>query len=128
MLTYYTIASINQISRQLDALSHFHFTPRPVVPESRVSTLNPHAGAGAAAVSSLLLEDVTPATAQGSISQLAPEEVRFHVDLYIYLRRIRDLLTLILAPCLCCVVTYPSGVRQEARPGSFPEVHRGAHL
>jgi hypothetical protein len=66
---------MSQISRQLDALSHFHFTPRPVVPESRVSTLQPHASAGA--VSSLMLEDVTPVTAQGSTSQLAPEEVRY---------------------------------------------------
>lgn len=63
-----------QISRELDALSHFHFTPRPVVPDSKIRTLQ--TSASASAVSSLHLEDITPLTsAQASTSQLAPEQV-----------------------------------------------------
>lgn len=62
----------HKISRELDALSHFHFTPRPVVPDSKIRTLQP----STSALSSLQLEDITPLTsAQASTSQLAPEQV-----------------------------------------------------
>lgn len=61
-----------QISRQLDALSHFHYTPRPVVADTKLKSLQP----SASAVASLLLEDVTPVTMLGAnASQLAPEQV-----------------------------------------------------
>lgn len=56
----------------MDALSHFHFTPRPVVADSKIRTLQP----STSALSSLQLEDVTPLTsAQATTSQLAPEQV-----------------------------------------------------
>jgi U3 small nucleolar RNA-associated protein MPP10 len=62
-----------QISRQLDALSHFHFTPRPVVADTKLKTLQP----SASAVASLMLEDITPVTVLGgNASQLAPEQVQ----------------------------------------------------
>ena len=65
--------NFKQISRELDALSHFHFTPRPVVADSKIRTLQP----STSALSSLQLEDITPLTsAQASTSQLAPEQVR----------------------------------------------------
>jgi hypothetical protein len=52
----------------LDALSHFHFTPKPVVAEVNISTLP---------VSSLLLEEVAPSLSFTSTAQslVAPEEV-----------------------------------------------------
>jgi Mpp10 protein len=62
-----------QVCRQLDGLSHFHFTPRPVVLESRVFGAGPEN-----ALPSLSLEDVIPTT-ENSGGLLAPEEVpAFH--------------------------------------------------
>jgi U3 small nucleolar ribonucleoprotein component len=63
-----SIHLFDQISRQLDALSHFHFTPKPVVAEVNISTLP---------VSSLLLEEVAPSLSFTSTAQslVAPEEV-----------------------------------------------------
>jgi hypothetical protein len=61
-----------QISRQLDALSHFHFTPRPIVADTKLKSLQP----SASAVASLMLEDITPVTVLGgNASQSAPEQV-----------------------------------------------------
>ena len=51
--------------RELDALSHFHFSPRPVVADLSVTTLP---------VSSIAMEDPTPA-ANSSHNSLAPQEV-----------------------------------------------------
>ena len=58
-----------QVCRQLDGLSHFHFTPRPVVLESRVFGAGPEN-----ALPSLSLEDIIPTT-ENSGGLLAPEEV-----------------------------------------------------
>jgi hypothetical protein len=54
----------------LDGLSHFHFTPKPVVLESRVFGSGPET-----ALPSLSLEDIIPST-ESSSALLAPEEVR----------------------------------------------------
>ena len=54
-----------KVSRQLDALSHFYYTPKPVVVEATVKSL---------AVPSLTLEDVTPAM-MSAARAVAPEEV-----------------------------------------------------
>mmetsp|Transcript_116521 Transcript_116521/g.228626 ORF Transcript_116521/g.228626 Transcript_116521/m.228626 type:complete len:690 (+) Transcript_116521:28-2097(+) len=63
----------HKVSRQLDALSHFHFTPRPIVADTKLKTLQPNASA----LSSLLLEDITPITAMSAVtSQLAPEQIQ----------------------------------------------------
>ena len=71
-VTHYYYNLFVQISRQLDALSHFHFSPRPVVADTKLQTLLPTAST----ISSLLLEDITPVTAHAvSSSQLAPEQV-----------------------------------------------------
>jgi U3 small nucleolar RNA-associated protein MPP10 len=59
-----------QVCRQLDGLSHFHFTPKPVVLESRVFGSGPEN-----ALPSLSLEDIIPST-ESSSALLAPEEVR----------------------------------------------------
>lgn len=63
-----SIHRFDQISRQLDSLSHFHYTPKPVVAEVNISTLP---------VSSLLLEEVAPSLSFTSTAQslVAPEEV-----------------------------------------------------
>ena len=53
---------------QLDGLSHFFFTPRPVVAEGKITSLS------TVALPSLALEDIVP-TVQSSASQLAPEQV-----------------------------------------------------
>ena len=66
-----------QVCRQLDGLSHFHFTPRPVVLESRVFGAGPEN-----ALPSLSLEDIIPTT-ENSGGLLAPEEVPACL-LYIY--------------------------------------------
>ncbi len=55
---------------QLDGLSHFYFTPRPVVADASISSLG-----AKAALSSLEMEDIAPLV-QSAASQLAPEEVR----------------------------------------------------
>ena len=55
----------HKICRQLDTLSHFHYTPRPVVPDASIST---------AAVPSISLEDIIPSTVSGA-QAMAPEEV-----------------------------------------------------
>ena len=60
----------SQVCRQLDGLSHFHFTPKPVVLESRVFGSGPES-----ALPSLSLEDIIPST-ESSSAMLAPEEVR----------------------------------------------------
>jgi len=63
----------HKVCRSLDALSHFHYTPKPVVAEAAVHSV---------AVPTLSLEEVTPGGFTGSAtagvggSALAPEEVR----------------------------------------------------
>lgn len=67
------VSCYNQVCRQLDALSHFHFTPRPVKPEMNISVES---------TASLALEDITPTVggALGDVgNQLAPEQVRFDI-------------------------------------------------
>lgn len=67
-----TLAQFQKVCRQLDALSHFHFTPKPVVQEISV----------AASVPSLSKEDIAPTTeSSAAVVSLAPEEVssRWHV-------------------------------------------------
>ena len=58
----------HKICRQLDALSHFHYTPRPVVQEANVSS---------EIVPSISLEDVTPTTesAASAFTNSAPEKI-----------------------------------------------------
>jgi U3 small nucleolar RNA-associated protein MPP10 len=58
----------HKICRQLDALSHFHYTPRPIVEEANVSSQ---------AVPSISLEDVTPVTesANTEFANAAPEKL-----------------------------------------------------
>jgi len=88
-----------QISRELDALSHFHYTPRPVVPDSKIRTLQ----TSASALSSLQLEDVTPLTsAQASTSQLAPEQV---IHPAVAVSTVNMLLIHFLF--LICIIAYP---------------------
>ena len=69
-----------QVCRQLDGLSHFHYTPKPVVSESRIYGSGPEA-----ALPSLSLEDIIPTT-ENSSTILAPEEVRskFSVSILIF--------------------------------------------
>jgi U3 small nucleolar RNA-associated protein MPP10 len=57
-------ALFHKVCRSLDALAHFHYTPRPVVAE---------AGVTAQKLPSIAMEDVTPAT-EGGYSTFAPEE------------------------------------------------------
>ncbi len=58
----------HKICRQLDALSHFHYTPRPIVQEANVSAIS---------VPSISLEDVTPMaeSAATEFSTNAPERL-----------------------------------------------------
>ena len=58
----------HKICRQLDALSHFHYTPRPIVEEGNVAK---------EALPSISLEDVTPTTesASSAFTNAAPETV-----------------------------------------------------
>jgi U3 small nucleolar RNA-associated protein MPP10 len=60
-------ALFHKVIRSLDALAHFHYTPKPVVAEASLSTVQQHLPA-------LALEDVTPMT-EGYAGNLAPEEV-----------------------------------------------------
>ena len=55
----------------LDGLSHFHFSPRPVVSEAKISGSGPEA-----ALPSLALEDILPLTESGATAVAAPEEVQ----------------------------------------------------
>ena len=68
---YLFIVHPAKVCRQLDGLSHFHFTPKPVVSESRIFGSGPEA-----ALPSLSLEDIIPTT-ESSSTVLAPEEVRY---------------------------------------------------
>lgn len=56
----------HKICRQLDALSHFHFTPKPVVSEVSVQGTD---------LPSLSMEEVAPSTHISAVSTMAPEEV-----------------------------------------------------
>jgi hypothetical protein len=63
------------VSRQLDALSHFHFTPKPVIGATGSG------GAEAPMIQSIALEDITPSgEIYQSVGALAPEEV---CDIYL---------------------------------------------
>jgi U3 small nucleolar ribonucleoprotein component len=62
---------MRQVSRELDALSHFFFTPRPVPREESALTSLP--------VESLQMEDITP-VGESRAAALAPEQVRLAWD------------------------------------------------
>ena len=57
-------ALFHKVCRSLDALAHFHYTPRPVVSEASVSTQR---------LASISMEDITP-MAEGAYEAFAPEE------------------------------------------------------
>ena len=62
-----TLNQFQKVCRQLDSLSHFHFTPKPVVQEISVS----------ASVPSLAKEDIAPTTeSSAAVMSQAPEEIR----------------------------------------------------
>eukprot|EP00596_Hydrurales_sp_CCMP1899_P005295 CAMPEP_0119045176 /NCGR_PEP_ID=MMETSP1177-20130426/37723_1 /TAXON_ID=2985 /ORGANISM="Ochromonas sp, Strain CCMP1899" /LENGTH=740 /DNA_ID=CAMNT_0007016493 /DNA_START=136 /DNA_END=2358 /DNA_ORIENTATION=- len=61
----------HKVCRQLDGLSHFHFTPKPVVSEARIFGSGPEA-----ALPSLSLEDINPMSENTNSTILAPEEVK----------------------------------------------------
>lgn len=54
----------HKVCRELDALSHFHYTPKPVVAEAVITGLP-----------SIEMEEVLPLT-ESNVSTSAPEEVR----------------------------------------------------
>ncbi len=58
----------SQISRKLDSLSHFHFTPKPVVIEASIKTnkIEPE--------KALTVEDATPVSVSDA-SLVAPQEI-----------------------------------------------------
>ena len=59
----------HKVCRELDALSHFHYTPKPVVVESVITGLP-----------SIEMEEVIPLT-ESNVSTKAPEEVECRVIL-----------------------------------------------
>lgn len=64
-----------QISGELDALSHFHFSPHPGLSDGRVETLGVDGLNSKINLSSVRLEEVLPMSESASTA-LAPEEVR----------------------------------------------------
>mmetsp|Transcript_3812 Transcript_3812/g.5926 ORF Transcript_3812/g.5926 Transcript_3812/m.5926 type:complete len:591 (+) Transcript_3812:29-1801(+) len=61
-------AQFKKVCSQLDALSHFHFAPKPTVSEMAVSSV-------AVATPSISMEDALPMAQGGGQSTLAPEQV-----------------------------------------------------
>lgn len=59
-----------QLSRNLDVLSHFYFTPKPVAGEASAKVL-----ATQRAIPALELEDITPYGKNSDAALNAPEEV-----------------------------------------------------
>ena len=61
----------NHLSRQLNELSHFYFTPKPIVEETSAKVL-----ATQRSLPAVDMEDVTPFHVTSDGNQAAPEEVR----------------------------------------------------
>jgi U3 small nucleolar RNA-associated protein MPP10 len=62
-----TVLLFQKVCKKLDGLSHFHYTPKPVLEDGTISS-----SSGAPALS---LEDATPAV-EGLASTVAPEEIK----------------------------------------------------
>jgi hypothetical protein len=62
----------NLLSRQLNELSHFYFTPKPVVQEMSAKVL-----ATQKSLPAMEMEDITPFQTGSTATQSAPEEVSF---------------------------------------------------
>jgi U3 small nucleolar ribonucleoprotein component len=61
----------NVLSRKLNELSHFYFTPKPIIEETSAKVL-----ANQRSLPAIEMEDVTPFNINSSSSQNAPQEVR----------------------------------------------------
>jgi hypothetical protein len=60
----------NVLSRNLNELSHFYFTPKPIIEETSAKVL-----ANQRSLPAIEMEDVTPFNINSSSSQNAPQEV-----------------------------------------------------
>lgn len=60
----------NEVSRQLDALTHFFFTPKPVASEASAKVL-----ATQRSIPALEMEDITPYSQNSTALAVAPEQV-----------------------------------------------------
>ena len=59
----------DKVCRQLDALSHFYFQPKPITKEAKITSLQTSTG-----VSSISLEDIVPVFESSGV-QSAPEQI-----------------------------------------------------
>jgi U3 small nucleolar RNA-associated protein MPP10 len=59
----------NIINKQLDALSHFHYTPKPVVNDINITSIK-----NRSSIRSILIENINP-TSESDANALAPEDV-----------------------------------------------------
>ena len=59
----------NIINKQLDALSHFHYTPKPVVNDINITSIK-----NSSSIRSILIENINP-TSESDANALAPEDV-----------------------------------------------------
>jgi hypothetical protein len=79
----------------LDGLSHFHFTPRPVVSDGKITSLS---------LPSIMLEEATPAGSAGALSstsQSAPEEVSLSSNEFIILNSNLSVVVLLFFAATC---------------------------
>ena len=64
------LSLFNELSRELDGLTHFYYTPRAVAQESHATVLS-----NQRALPAMEMEDITPFGQHSYVSQQTPEEV-----------------------------------------------------